>query len=678
MENRYQVIDVDEEPVEPAPQIIDLTQDDSVADPTRGALIPRRRGAPKRMNHRAAPKRKRPGNNAFIPWPARRESPLPSSSVVTLSDDSDIETPSKKSRLPNEEDGDRSDEDYDACHEGFVANSDRWVPLACTEREPCDRDEDMIMDVDPSEELEMRSVEATLVQPVLKKHRSKRDIPVISMQRPVVAERRSLKYDAIWDLLDRAANISDRQRPSRLRRIQDIYASPMPLASIGRRFAIPLVTDQQPLSLSSSFKQSPGCIMKVIQQDGWAVIGSVCEGGHRDSEQEEQLDAHNRKGSLIVWHKGKENILDKHRKFMGNFGREVYKYYSITDIKFDSTSTSFVSSGEDLTVRVWRRQSNSGSDSGSDEEEEEEEYVQDRVFNCTYVPSGVALKPGTKTLAVAERKLVIHSDYEISVSRHSYNVAAIGAQHRVGSIIWGFGPTAHLICASSEPIDDDCSDGYHKLFDVKEGIKEGKSYDLDAKEAGDTLALMPDGSTLVHTSLGPNRAGIIRLYDIGRKLVSAVETVRMEPFRQRINGEVNSISISPDGIYVAIARGDNRVHVYDSRFFKRGTLFEYEHQGPSLVNPGHHSFGAVGVQWAETEHSRLSLVSGGSDGCVRLWNPLEAVSSPKNGIILAQAHSDVGNFSLGDRTQNEQQLIVGDGSGEIYIYNSTGTYLRPL
>jgi hypothetical protein len=56
-------------------------------------------------------------------------------------------------------------------------------------------------------------------------------------------------------------------------------------------------------------------------------------------------------------------------------------------------------------------------------------------------------------------------------------------------MIWGFGPTEQYIYASSEPKDDKCFEGYHKIFDVEKGA----SYDLDSKEAGDCLALTPDG-----------------------------------------------------------------------------------------------------------------------------------------------------------------------------------------
>lgn len=83
----------------------------------------------------------------------------------------------------------------------------------------------------------------------------------------------------------------------------------------------------------------------------------------------------------------------------------------------------------------------------------------------------------------------MHADYELSVARSNLELIPHSADHCVGNMIWGFGPTEQYIFASSEPRDDDCFEGYHKVFDVEIG----NAYDLDAKEAGDSIALMPDG-----------------------------------------------------------------------------------------------------------------------------------------------------------------------------------------
>ena len=54
---------------------------------------------------------------------------------------------------------------------------------------------------------------------------------------------------------------------------------------------------------------------------------------------------------------------------------------------------------------------------------------------------------------------------------------------------------------------------------------------------------------------------------------------------------------------------------------------------------------------------------------MRLWDPLRAAESKKNGIILAEVNSDVAHFSLGDHFKGEHQLIV-------YVFTSRSTQLK--
>jgi hypothetical protein len=42
-------------------------------------------------------------------------------------------------------------------------------------------------------------------------------------------------------------------------------------------------------------------------------------------------------------------------------------------------------------------------------------------------------------------------------------------------------------------------------------------------------------------------------------------------------------------------------------------------------------------------------------GCIRLWNPLHALDE---GTVLATADSDIGAFSLGDRSKGEHDLVM--------------------
>jgi len=79
----------------------------------------------------------------------------------------------------------------------------------------------------------------------------------------------------------------------------------------------------------------------------------------------------------------------------------------------------------------------------------------------------------------------------------------------------------------------------------------------------------------------------------------------------------------------------------------------------------------VKAQWVRSQATRrMALITGGEDGCIRMWDPTKAAQSPENGQVLAEVNSDVGHFSLGDPYTGENQLVVGDNAGEVTIFNN--------
>lgn len=86
------------------------------------------------------------------------------------------------------------------------------------------------------------------------------------------------------------------------------------------------------------------------------------------------------------------------------------------------------------------------------------------------------------------------------------------------------------------------------------------------------------------------------------------------PIRDGFEGEVNNASFSPDGMYLALARNDNRTHVYDRRMWDRGVIFEYGHNGESKA-ASRDVYGVVKAQWVQSQTTRrMALVTGGEDG----------------------------------------------------------------
>jgi len=198
-------------------------------------------------------------------------------------------------------------------------------------------------------------------------------------------------------------------------------------------------------------------------------------------------------------------------------------------------------------------------------------------------------------------------------------------------------------------------------------------YQFDASEAGDTLSLDPTGASLALSTRAPANKHLLRIYDTRRGLPKATHVMELErfPVRDNFEGEVNHASFSPDNIFLALARNDNRTHVYDRRMWDRGVIFEYNHGGESKAASQKDAYGVVKAQWVQSQATRrMALVTGGEDGCVRMWDPSKAARGRENGQVLAEVNSDIGHFSLGDPYIGENQLVVGDNAGEFTIFNN--------
>jgi WD40 repeat protein len=158
------------------------------------------------------------------------------------------------------------------------------------------------------------------------------------------------------------------------------------------------------------------------------------------------------------------------------------------------------------------------------------------------------------------------------------------------------------------------------------------AYSFSAQESGDAMVVEPSGeckssytirSIDIRNILGQRLAlftrgslesHILRLYDIQRKDGrSPITTLSLNDFIA--DGEVNCAAFSPDGIYLAAARNDNVVDVYDSRNLEDGPLYKFKHKDPNYGTPGIESYGIVEAQWVTSFNGRsLGLVSGGNDG----------------------------------------------------------------
>lgn len=339
------------------------------------------------------------------------------------------------------------------------------------------------------------------------------------------------------------------------------------------------------------------------------------------------------------------------------------KYFTVTDVQFDPHNKGHMaSSGHDCTVRFWNCED--GVSPGMQMEFKD-------------VPHELHYHPDEPILAVTchDGCVYLYRNPGERSTDSVLHIAPKAAHQSAGAMVWGCERTQHVLFASSEPRDADDETGYHRAFDIH---TQKQLYELDAKEGGDAMAIDPTGSTLALFTLGPGASHVLRLFDLRAKRARrAVHKAALDAFRfargaPACDGEVTAAAFSPDGALLAAARNDNQLHVYDARFLARGPLLRFCHWGAERCAPGNR-FGVTEAKWVRGWGGLgLGLVSGGMDGCVRLWDVRLSDETPANGTVLAQVDYDINAFSLGDVYSGERPLVVGDSGAGVYVYDRTG------
>lgn len=110
----------------------------------------------------------------------------------------------------------------------------------------------------------------------------------------------------------------------------------------------------------------------------------------------------------------------------------------------------------------------------------------------------------------------------------------------------------------------------------------------------------------------------LRLYDVRRKNGQRpVQEIQLDPFDiEPREGEVTAVTFSPDGLLLAVARSDDELHLYDSRFMgrHREPMRRFMHWGEDCCMGGDR-WGIADAVWVDGWCGRgLGVVTGGSDG----------------------------------------------------------------
>lgn len=423
-----------------------------------------------------------------------------------------------------------------------------------------------------------------------------------------------------------------------------------------------------------------GAITSIVQAPGKFIVGATASAGtveHSVDDQDRSPPPDNRAGALVVYNRGHVHSVQAHcRTRMTNRGPAI-KYYSVNDVAFNPyNSSQFLSTGHDCSAKIWQI---------AEDEDEESSPVEPsllRTLPFRDVPEELLYKSDNSILAVSCTDGTVSlfntedvfEDFPVLLAK--FRVAPNGTNQATGATTWGVESTEDFLFTSSEPpAPDDTVTGYHRAWDTN---RRSLAFQLDAHEAGDAIAISPDGSTLALTTSGAGNSHPIRLYDIRRRDPKAFEKEELESFLERPSsssdtGEppdqtVHYTTFSSDGRLLAIARSDNRLHVYDMRALSKGPLCDFRHLDSD--GSGGSSYGVIHAAWVEgRDRRRIGITSGGDDGCVRLWEPALSSSDELQGIILGRSDFDVAHFSIGDGWKGETPLVIGDSGGGVHTYD---------
>lgn len=333
------------------------------------------------------------------------------------------------------------------------------------------------------------------------------------------------------------------------------------------------------------------------------------------------------------------------------------KYYALTDVQFDPLQPNiFASSGYDSTVRFW------ACNNFLDEQLEDGKSIETLAYQevqFSSIPVKLGYKPQSSLLAIGGSNGELY--FEEDTTNFTVSITSDAELHQISDFAWGTGPSSELVIAATctslpEDIPEPDTRGFHKIVDVG---SERIVATLNAKDAGHAVTVSHAGGYSYLYTKGPLSGHTLWVHDLKQKNSKACASISLDA---PITAEVNTITLSPDDILVALTWTHNKIHVYDSRFLKNGPLHTYTH-GPSLA--AKETFGVVQAYWTTTPSETLDLISGGADGCIRIWDVKRACDDPKNGEILLKALDDIGFFCLGDIYKDETPFVVGTCQGDV-------------
>ncbi|KAG8760847.1 hypothetical protein FRC14_001406 [Serendipita sp. 396] len=400
-------------------------------------------------------------------------------------------------------------------------------------------------------------------------------------------------------------------------------------------------------------------------------------------------------------------------------------FESVFDVQFDpARPKKLLTSGNDFTILGWNLVESLSAGlcvtrfTDNDSDTTITKYFNARPHHIRFCPSKNhwgTRQTQMSTFAVSDGAGKIHIECytKESVLRHIDKKPG----RQVSSLCWGLNRTETVVFGGTETVEarNGLTAGVQTGFLIHpNGDVADRKY-TNSQDEVEQLAVNPQGDIIASLTRKCDSSKInciqcdqrsisathtLSLYSISdqagkftRKkqsptLIGSVELPRFSSSdRSDEAGAVVSLAWSPCGTYIAVARDDDFIDIFDSRFLASEPLMRLKHETPKVARtrrpamdlrgnvsrccrvlckyPEH---GITGMQWIEGSgyYGGLGLISGGGDGCVRLWDTRKVDTNH----ILARLETSIASLSIGDISRKECPLIVGDNDGLVQWFTA--------